>query len=195
MVKLARLSDSENPGLSSALLLLLFITFQRPPPTISLSSPQAQLRLAWPWPLSHQLVAPGVWCGCQRRLCSLTGPILLWPLAASLGDGAIVQVSEVAAVLPKSSERAGESGRRQKTNGEACWGFSVMSPPALSSLGPFESRLTWGQIRFLLRSRPSRCFVGLPPSSLVSELPLLWSLRALGSHSARRVVLLLCIWV
>lgn len=179
MVKLGLDQGSRNPGLSSAPFCCSCSLPSSGPRRPSLPSLQAQLRASAAWPpevTSSRL--PGVWCGCQASPLFTHWAYSL-VLAAPWRRRGHCSVSEVAAVLPKSSG-AGEGGSApEEQNGEPAASRSCRLSPVQS--GPFESRLTLGAGSGALRVALPACPRGaLPPSSLVLSSPAL-GLRALGS--------------
>lgn len=163
-------------ALLCTLLLLLFITFQRPCQS-PLSPPlQAQLRPAWPSPLKSPArgsLVSGV--AARRCLCSLTGPIH-WPWLRPRETRGHCSVSEVAAVLTTSSgARGGRERPPEEQNRGSLQGFSVLSPQPCPVWAPSKAASPGGRFG----SFPSRALPVLRgasrPSSLLSELPLLWA--------------------
>lgn len=196
VVKLGLDSRLPKPrALLCTLLLLLFITFQRPRRS-PLSPPlQAQLRPAWPGPLKSPArgsLVSGV--AARRRLCSLTGPIH-WPWLRPGRRGGIVQ-SRRWRQCCQSPQGLGEGGsalQKSRTGEPAGASRSCRLSPVQS--GPLRKPPHLGADPVPSRVAPFPVFRGASrPSSLVSELPLLWAYGHLAL-SARRVVLLLCIWV
>lgn len=134
------------------------------PPVSSLPSPPgaAPASVAWPPEVTSSWL-PGVWCGCQASPLFTHWAYSL-ALAAPWETRGHCSVSEVAAVLPKSSGAGGGRERPpEEQNGGACWGFSVMSPQPCPVWAPSKAASPGGRSgSFSSRALPGVSW-GLPP--------------------------------